>query len=203
MAILTTPSNNSHPQFRTTLSTVIGLASRLPLGRRQQRASTALLVVFIFFAAFTYLSRPSSSISNVQSGNTFIRPTFYFRSVDEPNTGNSVNLVIHEEVGSEAVRLPAPRVKPRGPPPPLVMDREEELAAVIHFITALSSNAITGVDPSVPVPAELLLGFNTRNGDRARSELDNMVQNTWFEHPVVIFSEVSNLNMMSSFLSKS
>jgi len=73
---------------------------------------------------------------------------------------------------------------------PLKLDQEEELAAVVHFITALANNALTGVDPSQPVPAELLVDFNIRSGDRARAELEDMVQNTWFEHPVVVFSMI-------------
>ncbi|KAG9010856.1 hypothetical protein FRB90_007573 [Tulasnella sp. 427] len=96
------------------------------------------------------------------------------------------------EFGFPAQEKPVQRNgwRARPPLPSLRLSPSEELAALIHFITAIPSNAITDVDPNEPVPAELLLDFNTRSGDRAKAELDNVVQSTWFEHPVVIFSLV-------------
>ncbi|KAG8885786.1 hypothetical protein FRB97_009491 [Tulasnella sp. 331] len=193
---MATHLHQQHPPFRSTLNTVAGFASRLSIGRRQQRASTALLIVVLFFTVLTFIStRPPTTTLN-------IHPTTFYRRIYQPRRNS--------ELGSDEVvrspqdgldvdgydhtrpsRIGGPRanVRTRAPPPALIMDAEEELAAVIHFITLMHSNHIMDVDPNLPIPAELLLGFNTRSGDRARAELDNVVQNTWFEYPIIIFSE--------------
>lgn len=142
------------------------------MARRHQRASTAILLVIAFFSAFTILTQNAANGALPASvrGLPFTRRSSLLHPAGERPVFRSSQ-------------------KPHAP---LILDSDEELAAVIHFITAIPSNAITNVDPNEPIPAELLLGFNTRSGDRARAELDNIVQNTWFEHPVVIFSMVSS-----------
>ncbi|KAG8896048.1 hypothetical protein FRB99_000202 [Tulasnella sp. 403] len=169
------PRSPHKPRFPTTLSTVRKLGSSLPMGRRHQRASAAILFVIIFFCAFTLFTHNSHPVS-------LVTPKF---QVSE--------LLVRREIDpSKKTFDPAlHRSKPakRPIPPALVMTPEEELAALVHFVTAFASNALPNVDPGKPIPPELLLGFNTRDGDRARMELDNVVQSTWFEHPVVIFVE--------------
>lgn len=173
---------------------MVGMVSRLPMARRHQRASTAILLIIVFFSAFTLFTQSSNANNGDyhqpsylrRRGLPFTRPSDYIlrRSGVSPDGNASAR----REVRFTVKELP--RSKPRAPVPPLRLAKAEELAAVIHFITAIPSNAITGVNPDQPIPPELLLGFNVRGGDRAKAELDNVVQNTWFEHPVVIFSQV-------------
>lgn len=163
------------------------------MARRHQRASTAILLVILFFSCFTVFTHTTVSPEqahhqHLQHGLPFKRPSSFLkrhawggdRSAD--STEKEFRFPIQE------TRIARP--KQRMPVPPLRLDDAEELAAVVHFITAIPSNAITGVNPEERIPPELLLDFNIRSGDHARAELDNVVQSTWFEHPVVIFSLV-------------
>lgn len=228
--ISVTPAPPIRPAFRTTFGTLITIITRLPMARRHQRASTAILLVILFFSGFTLFTHHQQHAAakhhangygyrSVQHGMPFLRPSSYLMrrrgGNDEPiptfgtsGSSDSDNVVdVQGGGGQEGTRVggssrreyafqvqekPVARNgwRARLPHPPLQLDPSEELAALIHFITAIPSNAITDVDPNEPIPAELLLDFNTRSGDRARAELDNVVQSTWFEHPVVIFSLV-------------
>jgi len=138
--------------------------------RRQKRASLALASLIV-----TTFSLVLITYSTTSSLATLNYPAPIPRLKDE-SLGTSHS---HRNMGQTKI-----------PKPSLVLSAHEELAAVIHFLTALTSNAITRIDPTHPVPAELLLDFDTRSGNRALSELENVVQSTWFENPVVLFSEV-------------
>lgn len=235
--IAVTPAPPIRPAFRTTFGTLLAIFTRLPMARRHQRASTAILLLVLFFSGFTLFTRHQQSSTApyhangagyryVQHGMPFLRPSSYLMkrggggSDDEQiinfgtstlsdsdaidaqpeagqlgrkhqqhqRTGGSNRREHGFPVQEQSVARNGWRVRPSLPS--LRLDPSEELAALIHFITAIPSNAITDVDPNEPIPAELLLGFNTRSGDRAKAELDNVVQSTWFEHPVVIFSLV-------------
>ncbi|KAG9043226.1 hypothetical protein FS837_009854 [Tulasnella sp. UAMH 9824] len=232
--IAVTPAPPIRPAFRTTFGTLLAIFTRLPMARRHQRASTAILLVILFFSGFTFFTRHQQNSTAqyhanaagyryAQHGMPFLRPSSYLMkrggSDDEQiiNFGTStlsdsdgtgaqgeagqlgrnqqqqrVQGSSRREYGFPAQEKPVARNgwRVRPPLPSLRLDPSEELAALIHFITAIPSNAITDVDPNEPIPAELLLDFNTRSGDRAKAELDNVVQSTWFEHPVVIFSLV-------------
>ncbi|KAG8916047.1 hypothetical protein FRC01_003413 [Tulasnella sp. 417] len=233
--ISVTPAPPIRPAVRTTVGTLFTIFARIPMARRHQRASTAILLVVLFFSGFTLFTRhqqttpaqqdaKGAGYRYAQHGMPFLRPSSYLMkhgdSGDErvPIFGTSASSdsdgpdaqgearhvgaaqqqrhrtgeQIRHQYGFPIQEKPVARNGwiAHPPLPPLRLDPSEELAALIHFITAIPSNAITDVDPNEPIPAELLLGFNTRSGDRAKEELDNVVQSTWFEHPVVIFSLV-------------
>ncbi|KIO30723.1 hypothetical protein M407DRAFT_5478 [Tulasnella calospora MUT 4182] len=235
--ISVTPSPPIRPAFRTTFGTLLAVLARLPMARRHQRASTAILLVILFFSGFTLFTHhqqttpaqrhaKGSGYRYAQHGMPFLRPSSYLMKRGGSDDGEPVPTFgtstssdsdgidaqgeagqigskqqqqqrmaggpSRREYGFPIQERPVARNGwgARPPLPSLRLDPSEELAALVHFITAIPSNAITDVDPNEPIPAELLLDFNTRGGDRARAELENVVQSTWFEHPVVIFSLV-------------
>lgn len=74
---------------------------------------------------------------------------------------------------------------------PLKLTLAEELGAVVAYLTSLGANARipNTIDPSRPIDAELILGFNTRSA-RASAEVAELVRETWEINPVVMFGEV-------------
>jgi hypothetical protein len=73
----------------------------------------------------------------------------------------------------------------------LVLEREQELGGLVAFMTALTSNMLpSDINPSEPLDPQLVVGFDTR-ADNAKEELQALVEETWLNNPVVIFSQVS------------
>lgn len=74
----------------------------------------------------------------------------------------------------------------------LVLTPEEELGAVIAYLTSLGANARipSSIDPAKPIDAELIVGFNTQS-PRAKAEVKELVSETWNINPVLAFGEVS------------
>ena len=75
--------------------------------------------------------------------------------------------------------------------PSITLTPTEELGAIVAYLTSLGANAMipSTVDPSLPIDPELVLEFNTRS-DRARTEVAELVSETWALNPVVLFTEV-------------
>ena len=72
----------------------------------------------------------------------------------------------------------------------LVLTPEQEIGVLVAFMTAVKSNVIPpDVDPSKPLDPQLVVGFDTR-ADGAKEEVDSVVEETWSNYPVVIFSQV-------------
>ncbi|KAG8936867.1 hypothetical protein FRC02_010729 [Tulasnella sp. 418] len=190
-------SHSLHPQaqFRTSLSAVVSAYYNLPWTRRHKRVSSIVLLVALFcLSFFVFKTQSPSSITHSTESHSFIHnaqsrlPNGYWaRRVAKRLKGESQQSQLDSSHDNSHNRHHHGHVVSKHEP--LVFNDAEELAAVVNFVTALSSNAITNVDPNVPVPPELLVGFNTRAGEKSRQELKSLVQNTWFEHPVVIFSE--------------
>lgn len=74
---------------------------------------------------------------------------------------------------------------------PLKLTLAEELGAVVAYLTSLGANARIPhtIDPTRPIDAELILGFNTRSS-KASAEVSELVRETWEINPVVMFGEV-------------
>ncbi|KAF8608996.1 hypothetical protein BDV93DRAFT_214696 [Ceratobasidium sp. AG-I] len=66
-----------------------------------------------------------------------------------------------------------------------------ELGSLVAFLADSSAqNALPAtLDPQKPIPADVILDFNTRS-DFAQLEVDDLVQDTWMRNPIVIFSKV-------------
>ena len=78
-----------------------------------------------------------------------------------------------------------------GASPALKLTPAEELGAVVAYLTSIGANARIppSTDPSKPLDAELILGFNARSS-RASAEVAELVRETWQINPVVMFGEV-------------
>jgi len=78
-----------------------------------------------------------------------------------------------------------------GASPALKLTPAEELGAVVAYLTSIGANAriSPSIDPSKPLDAELILGFNARSS-RASAEVAELVRETWQINPVVMFGEV-------------
>lgn len=76
--------------------------------------------------------------------------------------------------------------------PPLELNPNEELAAVIAFLAASPSNALPPfIDPTRPLDPRLVLGFDTSR-ESAISEIAALTRDTWKDYPVVLLSKVSH-----------
>jgi len=77
-----------------------------------------------------------------------------------------------------------------GTSPALKLTPAEELGAVVAYLTSIGANAHipSSIDPSKPLDAELILGFNARSS-RASAEVAELVDETWQINPVVMFGE--------------
>lgn len=76
----------------------------------------------------------------------------------------------------------------------LSLSPQEELAALLAFMTASSSNALPlDVNTTDPLDAGYILGFSvsSRPKEKVRKEIDALVKETWQNHPVVLFTKVS------------
>jgi len=77
---------------------------------------------------------------------------------------------------------------------PITFTPEQELAALLSFITALPSNALPqSVDPSKPIDPELVVDFDVRKErDEVERELAVMESSVWEMYPVILFSKSHN-----------
>lgn len=78
------------------------------------------------------------------------------------------------------------------PDVPLQLSPPEELAALVAFISTLSTNSLPpSVDPSVPLDPSAILSFDLSrlSPAQARDELSHVSQETWAMHPVVVFGK--------------
>jgi len=77
-----------------------------------------------------------------------------------------------------------------GTSPAYKLTPAEELGAVVAYLTSIGANAHipSYIDPSKPLEAELILGFNARSS-RASAEVAELVDETWQINPVVMFGE--------------
>ncbi len=75
---------------------------------------------------------------------------------------------------------------------PITFTPQQELAALLSFITALPSNALPqSVDPSKPIDPELIVDFDVRKErDEVERELAVMESSVWEMYPVILFSKV-------------
>jgi len=75
-------------------------------------------------------------------------------------------------------------------PHDLVLEPEQELGVLVSFMAAVKANVLpSDTDPSKPLDPQLVVGFDTR-ADGAKEEVDALVEETWSNYPVVIFSQV-------------
>lgn len=83
--------------------------------------------------------------------------------------------------------------------PEITLTPEEELAALSGFIASLPDQNILppSVDSSQPIDPQLILDFDTRT-DGAEAELKRLVEATWENYPVVMYTKVSTLYFASS-----
>jgi hypothetical protein len=94
-------------------------------------------------------------------------------------------------LNDELAKRPKPKPVAGSPSQPLVLSTEEELGAVVAYLTSPGANARipSHIDPSKPLDAQIILGFNIRS-PRARTEVEELVKETWSINPVVVFGEV-------------
>jgi len=79
--------------------------------------------------------------------------------------------------------------------PQLRLDESQELAAVAAFIAALPQNTIPrSIDPNQPIDPQLVLDFDTRS-PRAADEVNQIVEEVWARHPVMLFTKVCHSSL--------
>ncbi|KAJ8507900.1 hypothetical protein ONZ45_g9773 [Pleurotus djamor] len=91
----------------------------------------------------------------------------------------------HRTAWKPPISLPHPKSL-KTTPPPFSFTPGEELSAITSYLTTLSPHALPSVEPSSPIDPELVLGFDVR---RNPEELDQLVEDVWSKHPVVLYSK--------------
>lgn len=75
-------------------------------------------------------------------------------------------------------------------PHDLVLTPGQELGVLVSFMAAVKANILpSDIDPSKPLDPQLVVGFDTR-AEGAEEEVDAVVEETWSNYPVVMFSQV-------------
>lgn len=165
-------------RFTTTLQTYHDAATRIPtyralaarITRRRRTAivSLAIIAVLILLAIVTET----------------VPATLKFRKPQAWEFNDPI----------DAVLALVPNVGPlheRRIPHDLVLEPEQELGVLVSFMAAVQANALPfDIDPSKPLDPQLVVGFDTR-ADGAMEEVEALVEETWSNYPVVIFSQVS------------
>ena len=78
----------------------------------------------------------------------------------------------------------------RRKPHDLVLTPGQELGVLVAFMAAVKANMLpSDIDPSKPLDPQLVVGFDTR-AEGAENELEAVVEETWSNYPVVMFSQV-------------
>ena len=84
-------------------------------------------------------------------------------------------------------------------PHDLVLTPGQELGVLVAFMAAVKANMLpSDIDPSKPLDPQLVVGFDTR-AEGAEKELEAVVEETWSNYPVVMFSQVMFNNCGTSF----
>ncbi|KIJ67772.1 hypothetical protein HYDPIDRAFT_173539 [Hydnomerulius pinastri MD-312] len=74
--------------------------------------------------------------------------------------------------------------------PQISLTPSEELAALSAFLAALPHNVLPAtVDPKEPLDPQLVLDFDPRS-ERAREELNRVVEEVWSRYPVMLFTKL-------------
>lgn len=83
-------------------------------------------------------------------------------------------------------------------PHDLVLTPGQELGVLVAFMAAIKANMLpSDIDPSKPLDPQLVVGFDTR-AEGAEKELEAVVEETWSNYPVVMFSQVTFNNFGTS-----
>lgn len=176
----------------------------LPIFRRRLGRSLFLLLTFTIFLILVLMSGYFDGTPFATTSNTrypFSRD--YAKNANRPYPPNTAlgRPQPPEDNGGGIGFRPVPnRVTYKGSDggggdggggPTLKLTLAEELGAVVAYLTSLGANAHipTSIDPSQPLDADLILGFNTRSS-RASAEVAELVRETWQITPVVLFGEV-------------
>jgi hypothetical protein len=69
------------------------------------------------------------------------------------------------------------------------LEPQEELAALLAFITSTTANALPDLDPSEPLEPSVILDFDW-SSPRARSDLDIMIDDIKSRYPVVLIGRM-------------
>ena len=166
------------PRFTTTLQTCHATTARIPafraLAARITRRKRAVVVFFATTAALILLgivtkAAPTTLILRKPRTWEFNDPT-------------------------DAVLSSVSTVGPlhsRRNPHDLVLEPQQELGVLVSFMVSVKANVLpSDIDPSKPLDPQLVVGFDTR-ADGAKEEVEALVEETWLNYPVVIFSQVS------------
>jgi hypothetical protein len=79
-------------------------------------------------------------------------------------------------------------------PHDLVLTPGQEIGMLVAFMAAVKANMLpSDIDPSKPLDPQLVVGFDTRV-EGAEEEVEAVVEETWSNYPVVIFSQVMSRN---------
>ncbi|WVQ97193.1 hypothetical protein IAU59_004303 [Kwoniella sp. CBS 9459] len=81
-----------------------------------------------------------------------------------------------------------------GAPIAFQMTKEEELAALMHFIVGTTSNMLPNIDPTDPSSLEGFLPFDPRS-PMARAEIEELALTQWEDHPVMVLGNMRDPKM--------
>ncbi|KAG8706967.1 hypothetical protein FRC08_000774 [Ceratobasidium sp. 394] len=164
----------SKPRLTNTTASIVSTFTR-----KHRRASGFLLLFLTLAAIFSFL------FSHTYDTSAYIA---YQRARGrQPSASYPLSRAFGE---SKRAMAAAPRASPTEGEP-LNLTPAMELGALVAFLTdRAAQNALPAtLDPQSPIPADVILDFNTRS-DFAQLEVDDLVQDTWIRNPIVIFSKV-------------
>ncbi|KAG8681440.1 hypothetical protein FRC09_017487 [Ceratobasidium sp. 395] len=164
----------SKPHMTSTTANIVGAFTR-----KHRRASGFLLLFLTLAAVFTFL------FSHTHDTSTYIA---YQRA--RGRTPSASYPLSRAFGASGRAAAPAPQASSTEGSP-LALTPSMELGALVAFLAdRAAQNALPAtLDPRSPIPADVILDFNTRS-DFAQLEVDDLVQDTWIRNPIVIFSKV-------------
>ncbi|KAG8742814.1 hypothetical protein FRC10_000859 [Ceratobasidium sp. 414] len=163
----------SKPRLTNTTTNIVGAFTR-----KHRRASGFLLLFLTLAAIFSFF------FSHTHDTSAYIA---YQRARGrQPSASYPLSRAFGE---SKRVVAAAPRASATEGEP-LNLTPAMELGALVAFLAdRAAQNALpVTLDPHSPIPADVILDFNTRS-DLAQLEVDDLVQDTWMRNPIVIFSK--------------
>ncbi|QRV94049.1 monothiol glutaredoxin [Ceratobasidium sp. AG-Ba] len=167
------PPQSKPRSMSATTSSIIGAFTR-----KHRRASGFLLLFLTLAAIFSFLFNDAYNTSSyISHQRTRGR---------KPSSSYPLSRAFGE---SKRVAVPAPQASTTEGEP-LNLTPAMELGALVAFLAdRAAQNALPAtLDPESPIPADVVLDFNTRS-DFAQLEVEDLVQDTWIRNPVVIFSK--------------
>jgi len=153
---------------------------------RQWLQRTTFIALFSLFSISVYIL--------LVNGSTNLRPAAISQQIKSPFRAAMNTIIYSPDHPWRPTHKDVLASRPQ-----ITLTPEEELAALSGFIASLPDQNILppSVDSSQPIDPQLILDFDTRT-DGAGAELKRLVEATWENYPVVMYTKVSTLYFASS-----